>query len=111
MSKKTRFYGTIILLLAGVVSVAGQIPANADPSARSVVAMHADKVPELDGTLEDAAWQDASLISSFRQREPFERQPATEKTEVKVLYDSRFLYFGIHCFDSQSVVLAIVVNS
>lgn len=51
--------------------------------------------------MEDLGWQDASLISGFRQREPFERQPVTEKTEVRVLYDSHFLYFGIHCFDSE----------
>ena len=67
-----------------------------DPlSARSVVAVHADKAPEVDGTLNDLAWQNSKLVSGFHQREPFERQPATEKTEVRVLYDSRFLYFGL----------------
>jgi len=92
MSKKTRFYWTIILLSVGVVSVAGQTPANGDSSSmRSVVAVRADKAPELDGSLKDAGWQDASLISNFRQREPFERQPPTEKTEVRVLYDSHYL--------------------
>src|SRR2546425_1164206 len=103
MSKKTRFYWTIILLSVGVVSVVGQTPANGgdSPSMRSVVAVRADKAPELDGSLKDAGWQDAGLISNFRQREPFERQPPTEKTEVRVLYDSRYLYFGIQCFDSE----------
>jgi len=65
-----------------------------------MVAVHADKAPELDGTLNDANWQDASLVTNFHQREPFERQPPTEKTEVRIVYDSRYLYFGIHCFDS-----------
>jgi len=64
-----------------------------------MVAVHADKAPELDGTLNDANWQDASLVTNFHQREPFERQPPTEKTEVRIVYDSRYLYFGIHCFD------------
>jgi len=65
-----------------------------------MVAVRADKAPELDGTLNDANWQDASLVTNFHQREPFERQPPTEKTEVRIVYDSRYLYFGIHCFDS-----------
>src|SRR5258705_11438194 len=55
MSKKTRFCWTIILLSAGVGSVAEQIPANADsPPMRSVIAGRADKVSELDATLKDA---------------------------------------------------------
>src|SRR6266496_5863875 len=103
MSKKTCFYWTMILLSVGVASVAGQTPANGDSSSmRSVVAVRADKAPELDGTLKGAGWQDASFISDFRQREPFERQSPTEKTEVRILYDSRYLYFGIHCFDSEA---------
>jgi len=73
----------------------------ADTLSRSIVAARVDKPPELDGTLTDAAWQDAGFINSFHQREPFEIQPATEKTEVRVLYDSRFVYFGIRCFDSE----------
>ena len=102
MKKKTHlFLLNLIFLAVSVSSLSAQTPTSEDPlSARSVVAAHADIAPELDGTLKDATWQDARLISSFHQREPFETQPPTEKTEVRVLYDSRYLYFGIHCFDS-----------
>ena len=101
MPENTAFVlGTIIFLSVG--TAAAQTSATGDPSSvRSVVAVHADKAPELDGTLNDLSWQNSMLVSGFRQREPFERQPATEKTEVRVLHDSRFLYFGIHCFDSE----------
>src|SRR6266700_4006127 len=103
MKKKTHlFLLNLIFLAVSVSSLSAQTPTSEDPlSARSVVAARADKVPELDGSLKDAGWQDASLISNFRQREPFERQPPTEKTEVRVLYDSRYLYVGIQCFDSE----------
>src|SRR5207253_717026 len=37
---------------------------------------------------------------NFLQREPFEGQPATEKTEVRILYSKHEVYFGITCFDS-----------
>ncbi|HXH66097.1 MAG TPA: DUF5916 domain-containing protein [Candidatus Limnocylindrales bacterium] len=56
--------------------------------------------PRLDGTLDDPLWATAPLISDFRQREPNETQPATENTEVRILYDSRHLYIGVHCYDS-----------
>src|SRR6266851_9818411 len=96
------FLLSLIFLAVAVSSLSAQTPTGEDPlSARSVVAVHADKNPELDGSLKDVGWQDASLIGNFRQREPFERQPPTERTEVRVLYDSRYLFFGIHCFDSE----------
>ncbi len=98
---RTRFYWTVIFFLVGLRPAPAQTPMKADPLSRSIVAAHVDKPPQLDGTLKDAAWQDASFINSFHQREPFERQPATEKTEVRVLYDSGFVYLGIRCFDSE----------
>jgi hypothetical protein len=67
---------------------------------RTASATRADHPPRLDGTLDDPLWADAPLVSDFRQREPLETQPATEKTEVRILYDSRHLYIGVHCFDS-----------
>lgn len=41
----------------------------------------------------------APVISDFRQREPLETQPATEKTEVRILYDGRHIYIGVYCYD------------
>jgi hypothetical protein len=37
----------------------------------------------------------------FGKREPQEGEPATEKTEVRILYARHAVYFGIHCFDSE----------
>src|SRR5260370_1274198 len=38
--------------------------------------------------------------TDFRQREPEAGGPATEKTEVRILYTRHAAYFGIHCYDS-----------
>ena len=67
----------------------------------SAEATRVDNAPKLDGTLEDPLWQSAKLITDFHQREPHEGEPATEKTEVRILYTRRAVYFGIHCLDSQ----------
>ena len=72
----------------------GQVPPNA------VEAVRVDHAPKLDGTLDDPAWQTAKPITDFRQREPLEGQPPTEKTEVRVLYTRHAVYFGVHCYDS-----------
>ena len=50
--------------------------------------------------MNDELWQSAKVISDFRQREPNEAEPATEKTEVRILYTRHAVYFGIHCYDS-----------
>jgi len=55
----------------------------------------------MDGTLDDPLWQLAKPISDFRQKEPYEGEPATEKTEVRILYTRHAVYFGIQCFDSE----------
>jgi len=67
---------------------------------RTARASRIDRVPKLDGALDDPAWQQAKPISNFLQREPFEGQTPTEKTEVRILYDKHEVYFGIRCFDS-----------
>jgi Domain of unknown function (DUF5916)/Carbohydrate family 9 binding domain-like len=67
---------------------------------RTANAIRVERPPRLDGTLDDAEWQAASPIANFLQREPFEGQTPTEKTEVRVLYDKHDVYFGIVCFDS-----------
>jgi hypothetical protein len=59
-----------------------------------------DRAPRLDGTLNDPLWQQATPISNFSQREPFEGQAPTERTEVRILYTRNEVYFGVTCFDS-----------
>jgi Domain of unknown function (DUF5916)/Carbohydrate family 9 binding domain-like len=67
---------------------------------RIVQATRVDRAPKLDGALDDPLWQLTTPISNFLQREPYEGQPPTEKTEVRVLYTKHAVYFGITCFDS-----------
>lgn len=64
-------------------------------------AVRVDAAPKLDGTLDDPLWQSAKVITDFRQQEPNEGEPATEKTEVRILHTRHAVYFGIHCYDSQ----------
>jgi hypothetical protein len=63
-------------------------------------AVRVERAPRLDGTLDDPIWQQAAPITDFRQREPYEGQAATERTEVRVLYTRNEVYLGIACHDS-----------
>ncbi|HED38227.1 MAG TPA: hypothetical protein ENI76_08285, partial [Ignavibacteria bacterium] len=55
----------------------------------------------IDGKLIEPEWQKAFHISNFTQRELNEGKPATERTEVAVLYDKNNLYIGVWCYDNE----------
>jgi hypothetical protein len=57
--------------------------------------------PVIDGKVDDAAWERAEPASGFVQQQPDEGKPATERTEVRVLYDQRALYIAVVCFDKE----------
>jgi hypothetical protein len=69
-------------------------------SLQTAQAFRVDHAPRLDGTLNDPLWQQATPVTGFSQREPFEGQEPTEKTEVRVLYTKSAVFFGVTCFDS-----------
>src|SRR5690349_2638870 len=57
----------------------------------------------VDGRLDDAAWQGAPVTDAFTQIDPDEGKPASERTEVRVLYDDDALYVGVRLHDSGRV--------
>ena len=87
-------------LAIGVADVAAQTRA-AVPERKRTVATRAAAVPVIDGILDEAVWQEGELVSDFIQTEPTEGLPATERTEVRILYDDRAIYIGVICFDSE----------
>lgn len=61
----------------------------------------------VDGKLDDPAWRDAPVVSDFVQSEPMTGAPATERTEVRVLYDQGTLYIGAYLFDREPDKLVV----
>jgi hypothetical protein len=93
-----------VFLLVDSVSIdAFPKSASADPQegVRIAEAVRVDHAPRMDGTLNDPLWQSVKPITDFRQREPHEGEPATEKTEVRILYTKHAVYFGVRCYDSE----------
>ncbi len=55
----------------------------------------------VDGHLDEAAWAQAPPAKGFKQREPQEAAPATDDTEVRLLFDGKNLYVGILARDTE----------
>ncbi len=52
----------------------------------------------MDGRLDETEWQQATPVTRFTQVEPVEGAPATERTQVYIVYDDEALYVGAHMF-------------
>ena len=76
---------------------------------RIATAVRAAEKMTLDGRLEEPSWKLAIPATDFVQQRPHPGQIATQRTEVRFVYDDNNLYVGVTCFDSEPE--HIVVNS
>ena len=60
--------------------------------------------PSIDGRLDDAAWKEGEWAGDFVQQLPVEGGVASQKTELKILYDDKNIYFAIRAYDDMSKV-------
>ena len=70
--------------------------------AQHIQAVRITDALKIDGLLDEPAWSLAQPATDFRQERPIEGAPATERTEVRVLFDDKNIYFGIRAFDSEA---------
>jgi len=71
-----------------------------DPD-RVVTAVRTTTPPRVDGVPDEPEWRGALPATDFIQRDPDEGQPASEKSEIRVLYDADAIYFGCVFTDSK----------
>jgi hypothetical protein len=92
-----------LLLLVAASACAAPAPAQTSPpdSARVLPAARTAEPPTLDGRLDDPAWAGAPVASGFTQARPDPGAPATERTEVRVLYDDGALYVAARLYDAR----------
>ena len=54
----------------------------------------------MDGRIDDAAWEKATVADGFLQFEPDEGKPASQQTEARVLYGTDALFVALRAFDT-----------
>lgn len=100
----------LALLLAPVLALvpAAPLSGQTDQTSRSVTRTAAPRMVtaapltgavRLDGRLDDPAWAAAAPATDFTQSWPSPGEPATFRTEARVLLDASALYVGIRMFD------------
>lgn len=72
------------------------------PSSQPVIEAHfTEEKITVDGQLNEPIWQSISPATDFRQRQPAEGQPGSEKSELRIAYDKDNLYFALVFFDKE----------
>lgn len=99
-----RRIGTVAMacLLSAVLAHAQvSTPAVVERADRRLMAVRATGPIKVDGVLEESDWSRAPVADGFVQNEPREGDPASEQTEVRVLFDNQSLYVGVKAFDRE----------
>jgi hypothetical protein len=60
--------------------------------------------PSIDGRLDDEAWTEGEWAKDYIQQIPVEGGVPSQKTELKVLYDDKHVYYAIRAYDDMSKV-------
>src|SRR6266404_1885648 len=90
----------------GKAAALGLPPEKANP----VRLVRFDKPPTIDGKLDDEVWKTAAVLKDFYQVQPGDNLIPENRTEVRLGYDTRFLYIAFHCFDDPSKVRANIAK-
>ena len=98
-----------IVLAAALLSffltdpLAAQSQANGQGDAETVdliaLRLESGAAIDVDGRLDEEAWERAIPITDFTQQEPVEGGTPSERTEIRVIYDEDALYIGAILYD------------
>ena len=71
---------------------------------KSLHVVKVSQAPKIDGKLDDAAWQNAPVADNFIINFPDFGKPASQRTEVKVIYDDEAIYIGAYLHDDPKLI-------
>jgi hypothetical protein len=98
--------GILFGLIASSV-LARSVPVRAqansrEPQAPVARAVRVAVAPTVNGLLNEEVWRQATPIGPFTQTEPEVGVPASEHTEVRIVYTPAALYFAFRCEDARA---------
>ena len=101
---------SLALLSAGAGRAQGSGISYESGQLKQVRAQRISEPPKFDVVVDEPFWAEITPASGFVQQNPDEGAAATEKTEVRIAFDDKNLYFGVICFDSQPQNIVMTQN-
>ena len=71
---------------------------------KSLQAIKIFQALKIDGHLDDPAWSNAVTTTNFIQNYPSAGKPASQSTNVKVVYDDGAIYIGAYLYDDPALI-------
>ncbi|MFI5133220.1 MAG: DUF5916 domain-containing protein [Chitinophagales bacterium] len=71
---------------------------------KTLQAIKITQAPKIDGNLDDAAWKNVPVAKDFIENFPTYGLPASQKTEVKIVYDNTAIYIGAYLYDDPLLI-------
>ena len=96
----------LTLLLVGILSISIRVEAQTERELPRMSAHRTSEEIKIDGILDEPVWQSVEPIRQLYQIQPDQGEPATEQSEVRILYDDKKLYFGFIFFDEMDKIVA-----
>lgn len=101
-----RFLPSFLFAAVSSVAMAQQPARPAEDHLRDApraTAAKLDGTIRIDGVLNESQWIAAQPLGEFRQLDPQEGSSATERSDIRFLYDDEALYIGAMLYDRESV--------
>ena len=96
-----RKVGIFTLLCVCLLSVSIRVDGQTERELPRMSAHRTSEELKIDGVLDESVWQNVEPIRQLYQIQPDQGNPATEQSEIRILYDDKKLYFGFIFFDSE----------
>src|SRR3954463_402270 len=91
---------SLVLALSPAMSAAQQTTkSQSDPRPVARAGLREGEI-SIDGKIDEAAWAVATPITELTQSTPDEGKPASQRTEIRILYDAAALYVAARMYDS-----------
>jgi len=88
---------TVAALQLPLLMIVSAVPSHS----QATTAKRIQDAVRIDGILNESAWGSSDAITGFIQFEPRFGEPSKYKTIIRILYDTRRIYFGITCLDPE----------
>src|SRR5437868_12214511 len=75
---------------------------------KKYIATRTEKVPKIDGILDDDVWQNVPVATDFVELQPTagRHEINEERTEVKIIYDNTAIYVAARMYETDSKKIA-----
>ncbi len=96
-----KYYSFLIFILLTTTFNAQDTIQKVEKRIYTTKPLNGTEAPNIDGVLDESAWDLVEWTGDFIENEPDENTPPSQQTKFKIIYDQKYIYVAYRCFDSE----------